>query len=73
MLPALEPQPGDEPPMNDPDQTTSSKIRAASQEWRLSFLAGAERRRRDALAILLGAWSTDHVVESRIQFQGTDQ
>ena len=59
--------------MNDPEQTTSSKIRAASQEWGISFLAGVERRRRDALDMLLGAWSSCHLVETRVQYQGTDQ
>jgi len=73
MLPAREPQPGDEPLMDNDDETTSPRPRAASREWRLSFLASVERRRRDALAILLGAWCTDHAIEPRIQYEGTDQ
>jgi hypothetical protein len=59
--------------MDNPDQTTSPMIRAASQEWRLSFLAGIERRRRDAMTILLVAWSTDLTVQSGNHYQGMDR
>jgi hypothetical protein len=59
--------------MENLDQIPSPKTRATFREWRLSFMAGVERRRRDALAILLGAWSTDQAVEFRDHCQEPDQ